>query len=34
MDEGIAEELVVDYTDNPTMNKIHDAWLLAVGGES
>ena len=34
MDEGIDEELVVDYTDNPTMSKIHDAWSLVVGGES
>lgn len=34
MDEGIDEELVVDYTDNLTMEKIHDAWSLAVGGES
>ena len=34
MDEGMAEELIVDYTDNPTMDKIHNAWSLVVGGES
>ena len=34
MDEGIDEELVIDYTDNPTMQKIHDAWSLVVEGES
>lgn len=35
MDQGgEPEELVIDYTDNPTLNKIHDAWLLVVGGES
>jgi hypothetical protein len=33
IDEGVAEELVVDYTDNPTLNKIYDAWSLVVGGE-
>ena len=32
--DGEPEELVVDYSDNPTLNKIHNAWLLAVGGES
>ena len=35
MDEGgEPEELVVDYTDNKTLTKIHDAWSLVVGGES
>jgi len=24
---------VVDYTDNPTLDKIHSAWSLVVGGE-
>ena len=35
MDEGgEAEELVIDFTDNETLTKIHDAWSLVVGGES
>ena len=34
MDQGIDEELVVDYTDNLTLEKIHDAWSLVVGGEA
>ena len=34
MDQFTDEELVIDYTDNPTMTKIHDAWSLVVGGES
>ena len=32
--DGEPEELVIDYTDNEVMSKIHDAWLLVVGGES
>ena len=31
MDQFTDEELIVDYTDNPTMDKIHDAWSLVVG---
>lgn len=27
---GEPEELVVNFTDNPTMTKIHDAWTLVV----
>lgn len=36
MDQGgEPDELVVDYTDNDVMNKIHNAWLLTVeGGEA
>ena len=30
MDQGIDVELVVDHTDNPTMTKIYDAWILTV----
>ena len=33
MDEGVPDELVVDYSDNPTLDKIHSAWSLVVGGE-
>jgi hypothetical protein len=28
--DGEPEELVIDYTDNPMMDKIHNAWLLTV----
>ena len=27
---GEPDELVVDFTDNEVMSKIHDAWTLAV----
>ena len=27
---GEPDELVVDYTNNPTMQKIHDAWMDSV----
>ena len=28
--DGEPDELVVDFTDNPTMSKIHDAWTTHV----
>ena len=30
IDQGCPEELVIDHTDNPTMTKIYDAWMLTV----